>query len=383
MKNVVTSFKEVNNLGFDVKKTEQLIEGLKNDGLIVGIEDLSQYIRKQGVIVEEHIGRKRNYVNVSPKLYGLDLATKGTETNEFFKQHMKMGHITFLPENYESKLTAIDSIVRTNRKKYSIGYDSKFMTIESYKSFMEFVKTKEEEYFATRDEIVANWDTIISRFREILWISLDELQAIEKESVFNKIMGRLPTRSEYAESFYMTIGAKAFPVTENLDMFEENIQEQIQNGLHQETINTLYDIIGNVLNDAFDSVSRVIKAIKKEDNSITQISPKTLGSLIKAGKRVGEKNIFNNPKVETIRMALVDLANLSINPETMCEEAEAISAMIFGYSKELGVETKIKTSISPLSEDELLELFAMIEGTISDSSTDQAFHDVEMHKMRA
>lgn len=383
MTKAVTTFKEVNNVGFDMEKTEQLLEGLKNEGLIVGIEDLSQYIRKQGVIVQESIGRKRNYITVSPKLFGVDLKTKGSDTNEFFKQHMKMGQIRFLPDIYETKLVNIDVLVRHNRRRYSLGYDDKFMTIETYKKFMEIVETKKEEYFATRDEIVANWDSIISRFRTVLWSTLDELQSIEKEKVFNKIMNSLPSKEKYAESFYMDVNAKAFPVTENLEMFSEDIQEQIKNGLHQDTIETLYDIIGNTLDDGFDVVSRVIKSIKKEDNLIKKIAHKTLGSLIEAGKRIGEKNIFNNPKVESIRISIVDLANLSINPEVMCEEAEAISAMIYGYARELGIENKINTSASPLSELELLDLFDMIEGTTSQDEQEDMMVNAEMYKMRA
>lgn len=383
MTKAITTFKEVNSLGFDMKKTEELLEGLKNDGLIVGIEDLSQYIRKQGVIVQESIGRKRNYITVSPKLFGVDLKTKGSETNEFFKQHMKMGQIRFLPDIYETKLVNLEVLVRQKRRTYALGYDDKFMTIETYKKFMELVETKKEEYLATRDEIVENWDSIISRFRTVLWSTLDELQSIEKEKVFNKVMNSLPSKEQYAESFYMDVNAKAFPVTENLEMFSEDIQEQIKDGLHQDTIETLYDIIGNTLDDGFDAVSRVIKSIKKEDNLIKKIAHKTLGSLIEAGKRIGEKNIFNNPKVESIRVSIVDLANLSINPEVMCEEAEAISAMIYGYARELGIENKINTSTSPLSEIELLDLFDMLEGTNSQEEQEDIVVNAEMFKMRA
>lgn len=382
MTNVVTTFKEVNNLGFDVAKTEELVEGLRQKDVVVGIEDLSSYIRKQGLIVEEHIGRKRNYIKVSPNLFGVDLSTKGTETNEFFKQHMQMGKIRFIPEQYETALVNIESAVRVHRKRNSIGYDHKFMTIDSYQTFMELVEKKKVEYFETRDKIVANWDTLIARFKEILWISLDELQAINKEKVFQTIISRLPSKEEYAESFYMTIGAKAFPVTENLTMFSDDIQAQINDGVNQETVQTMYDIIGNTLNDGFDVVSRVIKSIRKEDNSINKVARKTLGSLKTASKRIAQKNIFNNPKIEQIRVSISELQELYSDPEIMCEEAEAIASMIYGYSKELELENKINLKVCPLSEDELLELFSMIEGTAFEKDEAQGTFE-ELHKMRA
>lgn len=381
MANAFTSFKEVNNLGFDATKTEELIAGLQRDGAVVGIEDLSSYIRKQGLIVTEHIGRKRNYVKVSPKLFGVDLSTKGTETNEFFKQHMRMGKITFLPDNYESELENIESIVRVTRKRNAIGYDNKFMTMDSYNHFMTLVEKKKEEYFDTRDKIVANWDAIIARFKELLWISLDELRAIEKDKVFQAVVSKLPTKEDYTNSFYMNIGAKAFPVTENLSMFTEDIQSQIQDGLNQETIETLYEVIGNTLNDAFGTVIKVIKSIRVSDTEFKNIHFRTFDALKESSKRIAKKNIFHNPKIESIRESLEELASLSVNPEIMYEEAEVIAAIIYGYAMELGIEKSINLKSSPLSEDALVELFELQGLSSFDNGDDEVVS--EMYKMRA
>jgi hypothetical protein len=376
VKNVVTSFKEVNNLGFDVKKTEQLVEGLKSEGVVVGIEDLSSYLRKQGLIVQEHIGRKRNYVKVSPKLFGVDLTKKRSEVSEFFKEYMQMGKISFIPESYETKLINIEAAVRVQRKRNAIGYDNKFMTLDSYHSFMELFEEKKREYFAVRDEIVANWEFLIARFKEILYVSLNELQAIDKEKVYHTIISKIPSKEEYKDSFYMTITAKAFPVVENLDMFSEDIQKQIKEGLNQETIQTLYEIVGNTLNDAFESVCRVISTIQKND----RIAIKTLGSIKKAVKRIGEKNIFHNPKIDEIKEAIWNMLHLQINPEAMCEEAEAIASMIYGYAMELGIEEQINLKVSPLSEEELLDLFEMIKGRTLELGEDDEYF---LEKMRA
>lgn len=379
MANVMTSFKEVNNLGFDVAKTEELIAGLQQDGVVVGIEDLSSYIRKQGLIVEEHIGRRRNYVKVSPKVFGVDLATKGTETNEFFKQHMRMGKITFLPESYETELINIESTVRVSRKRNSIGYDNKFMTIDSYNNFMKLVEKKKVEYFETRDRIVANWDTIIARFKEILWISLDELRAIDQEKVFNTIISRLPSKEDYANSFYMTIGAKAFPVTENLSMFSEDIQDQIQNGLNQETIQTLYEVIGNTLNDGFETISKVLKSLKKDEKTFKKIHFRTFDALKDVSKRIAQKNIFNNPKIEEIRQAIEELPPLAVDSEIMYAESEVVQAMIYGYAMELGIEEQINLKGSPVSESDLL---AYIESFKTGEDEEEELSG-EMYKMRA
>ncbi|WCK57658.1 hypothetical protein PP175_26855 (plasmid) [Aneurinibacillus sp. Ricciae_BoGa-3] len=376
MKNPITTFKDVNNIGFDAKKTEELVAGLQKDGVSVGIEDLSSYLRTQGLIVQEHIGRKRNYVKVSPKLFGVDLTQKGTEVNEFFKQHMQMGKISFIPEEYEAKLVKIDNGVRMNRKRNAIGYDYKFMTLDSYNTFVEFVETKKKEYFETRDEILAKWDFLIERFKELLKNTLDDLQAIDKDKVFQTIMSRIPSKTEYADSFYMTVGAKAFPVTENLDMFSKDIQDQIKDGLNQDTVSTLYEIVGNTLNDAFENINKVLVAIQKNQKP----GSKPLTAVKSSAKRIGQKNIFNNPKIEDIRKSMLAMLEFSPNYDFMSEEGEIITAVIYGYAKELEIEHTINLQSSPLSEEELLEMYDSLEGTTFETESGRK---VSLNKMSA
>lgn len=52
----IENVKTVNSVGFNLEKTNELIEDLKSQGMIVGIEDLGSYLRTQGLIVKEHIG---------------------------------------------------------------------------------------------------------------------------------------------------------------------------------------------------------------------------------------------------------------------------------------------------------------------------------------
>lgn len=362
---IVSTFKEIESVGFNADKTKELVNNLKNDGLVVGIEDLSSYIRKQGLIVEEHIGRRRNFIKVSPRIFGVDLTTKRDEVNEFFKEHIQMGRISFIPEAYEKKLVNIESSVRVSKKRNTIGYDSKFMTIDSYREFMAFVEQKKKEYLGVRDEIVTNWETILERFKNILEISLNDLGALDKEMAFSSIITKLPTKEEYGNSFYMSVGAKAFPVTENLEMFETDIQEQIKEGLNEETIRTMYEIIGHTLNDAFENVSKLVKSYAKNRT----IAVRTLGGVKASAKRIGQKNIFHNKKVEEIRVAIWDMMKLSPMYEEMTEEAEVIMYLIYGYAKELYIEDMIELKDSPLSEDELLQGYSFISKTDEEVDT--------------
>lgn len=357
------SVKTVNSAGFNAEKTNELLEDLKNQGMIVGIEDLAGYIRKQGLIVKEHIGRKRNYVEVSPKLFGVDVNSKGDDVKELFKEHVKMGKLSFIPDSFEKKLVNLESSLRMARRRACIGYDDKFMPLEVYKQFIknEF-ETKKKEYFELRDEIVRQWDGLIRRFKDILKISLEELNSFDKESIEATIVAKLPSKQEYQDSFYMTITAKAFPVVENLDMFEESIQEQIREGLNQETIETLYQIIGKTLDDAFENVSKILITIQKND----KVANKTLGAIKKAAERVSQNNIFHNPKIEEIRLEILDVLASSNEIDVMAEKAEYLLAKIYGYAKELNIENSVNLNGSPLSADELDSIYSILE-TISSS----------------
>ncbi|ADO59454.1 hypothetical protein [Paenibacillus polymyxa] len=358
----IENVKTVNSVGFNLEKTNELIEDLKSQGMIVGIEDLGSYLRTQGLIVKEHIGRKRNYIVVGPKLYGVDVTQKGDQVKEFMKEHIKMGRLSFLPESYEKRLTSVDNSVRVKRRGHCIGYDETFMPIEAYKEYQKEFEEKKKEYFEIRDEIVSNWEGLLHRFKEILKISLDELNSIDKEVVFESIISKLPSKEEYKDSFYMTLSAKAFPVTENLGMFDESIQEQIRNGLKQETVSTLYEIIGNTLNDAFLNVSRTLRALQKKD----KVSSKTLGALRKSAKRIAQKNIFNNKKIDEIRLGILNVGESSHDTEVMCENAENVLATIYGYACELGIEDTIKFEDSPVTVDDLQMIYEMLSPQLSE-----------------
>lgn len=354
MKLNMENVKTINNLGFDKEKTEKLIEGLKQDGVEVGIEDLSSYIRKQGLIVKVHIGRRRNYVEVSPKLFGVDIANEGEDLREFFKEHIKMGKMSFIPDSYEKPLINIESAIRMKKNRNSIGYEDSFMTLPSYEEFAKDFKEKQAEYFEQRDYILSKWDELIADFQKRLTLSLDELNSVDKGVIFADIISKIPTKEEYANSFYMSISAKAFPVTENLDVFSEDIQTQIKEGLTQETITTLYEVIGNTLNDAFQCVNRVLISIGKSE----KVAPKTRSGLSDAVTRIRQKNIFNNAKIEEIAQTINAMTNLKA--DEIAEPAELALAKVYGYAKEIGVEQEIKFAECVMSPQILLGIFEMV-----------------------
>jgi len=339
----VNKFKEAKNLGFNEEETEALVEGLRAQSIkIDGVEDLARYIKQQGVIVKENIGRMRNYVQISPKVFGIDLGTKSEVANNFFNQHMNMGRIRFIPESYEKRLTNIESYVRTQRRRLSIGYDNSFLLLDTYKAFSETVKEKEKEYLQLRDDILSQWETLLANFKSELLDTLNELNSIDVDDVYQAVIQQVPEKEAYRDSFYLRLNVKAFPVAESLSMFSPDMQVDIH-------------VIGLALNDGFDLVNRVIVSGRKTKEST--LPKKTKGAINKVVKRLGEKNIFHNDKVSDIQQSIKRLGDYTSDLDILIEEGELVMAQIYGYAKELNVANHIELKGAVLDEKELTYMY--------------------------
>lgn len=342
----IESVKTMNSVKFSEDKTNELIKGLKESGEIVGLEDLSNYIRRKGVIVKEHIGRKRLVFEMNPKFYGVNLSQKEESLRGFHQNHVKPGSILFIPKSVERELTNLESSIRMMRRRASIGYEDKFMPIDTYYEFKEEFEKRKVKYFEIRDKIVNNWDQLVRGFEIELNSWLDEFNAEDREVLFRTIMSRVPTPQEYKNSFYMELTVKAFPVSENLDMFRDDIREQIEQGLKEETVATMYEIIGNTLSQAFDVTVNAIQNYKKNGS----LAGKTKSGIKKASEQIAQKNIFANDVIDAIKSKLLELSRTS----SVVIVAEEILGAIYGYAKELGIEEQIDISKCHLNQEDLL-----------------------------
>ncbi|MEK3955999.1 MULTISPECIES: hypothetical protein [unclassified Psychrobacillus] len=342
------------SMHYSKDKTKELIDELKGKGHISSMEDLSKFIQKTGLVVSETVGRRRSHIEVNPKVYGVNLTDKNEETQKFFADHVKLGKINFIPDTLDKELGNAESSVRTARRRACIGFDDKYMPIETYKTFLRKFEEHKKRYFETRDRIVVQWESLMKQFEKSLRASLDDLNAVDQEIVVTSILAKIPSREEYKESFYMDLEVKPFPVMENLDMFEDDIKETIAQGMQGESVTTMYEIIASCLNDGFQQVSAVLSTIER-GNSVTQ---KSKTALQDAAKRIKQKNILSNDRVNGIAAQMDKTSRISDQDE-IAERAESIASQIIGYAEELSIGTKISTTNSSLTYEELLEIYEM------------------------
>lgn len=337
------------DLKFDRQKTEDLIKTLETDGVSIEIENIDHYIKKKGVIVNVKAGGGKSSYSISPKIYGVDTTELKEDAENFLKKHIKGGKVSFLSDDEEKKIIAIESKLRKKRKELSIGFNNSFMPIESYTEFKEYFNQAKRDYFQLRDELVAKFDTLVEDYVRRVSAALQELGTAATEDEFNSLMNKIPTQDEFKNSFYMELIVTAFPVAENLDIFSPEVAEDVKKGINEGALNILYESMGSALDEAFLSMLTVINS-----NSLEKIHPNVINGIKNAINRVKRKNILGNPKVDEIVEKMREMIDVDI--DNAMQIAEIVISKIYLYTKEMGIINLISINKSPFSLDELEEM---------------------------
>lgn len=333
----------------DIKKTEELLEGLNGEN--VSVENIDNYLQQQGVLVDVHVGRLRNKVDISPNMFGVD-TEKSEELANFFNDYVKTGKMCFIPMKYEKKFQSIETSLRTKKKEMALGYENKYMPIETYKEYKEYVEQKRKEYLYVRDEIMLLWDALMDTFRYTVDCSLTEMNALNASTLKKEIFSKIPSKETYGNSFYVETSLKAFPVMNNLDLFDESIEDEIRESIQRDSINSVYEILANILSDAFESVNKVLSYYNK-NGTLTDKQLKVLRDLT---PRIASKNILKNGLVNEIIHDLREVSGLD-DYDDMAEMCEGVLARIYGFATEIEVDMYLDLSKSALSTEELSSIY--------------------------
>ena len=71
---------------------KKLLEGLTGNGISVTVSDLAKYMSSNGVCVSPTIGRRRGYVSLNEKAYGINLDDMTETGSNFFRSRVSQGH---------------------------------------------------------------------------------------------------------------------------------------------------------------------------------------------------------------------------------------------------------------------------------------------------
>lgn len=338
---------------------EQMSEKVLEDvlglsGERVYVEDLDKILHQRGVIVKVHIGRMRGNFELSPKLMGIKMTPS---VRKFFRSYVQNGKLSFLDSQTVMELERIENRVRMMATRMSIGYDNTFMPIETYKEFKAYLEEQRRYYFQKRDEILSRWEELKINFQNTLIETLKDLHDLhaseeEIQKIFEGIMKKYPSKEAFRDSFYMKTSLRAFPIVENLTLFDEEISSEIKESAIKESLRLVREVIGVCLNDLFNAANQVHVALEQK----SKLESRTKGSVKKTVSSVRRNNIFSHRKVEELASKLEELANTQDRYDGM-ELAEVVMAGSYGLAKELDLLEFIDLKDTNVAEDDLEILY--------------------------
>lgn len=92
----------------------------------------------------------------------------------------------------------------------------------------------------------------------------------------------------------MNLSLSAFPVVANLSVLDESISDEMKDSISRDSISTLYQILGNLLNDAYKGVNGILSYYNEKG----ELSRKYNSVVSELSKRLLKNNIFKTCIVE-------------------------------------------------------------------------------------
>lgn len=333
-------------------KENNLKESLK--GIFPGevkVYDIDRFFQQQGVLVDVHAGRFSGKATLNPKIYGVDIS-KDEQLSNFRKEYIKGEKISFIPASIEKKFNSIETATRMKKKELAIGFEDKYMPIEVYKEFNEYLKKQQSKYADVKEEVLSQWDILMKSFKDSLDEMLNKLQSVDKDEIRSNVLAKAPTKESFEESCKLEVDVLAFPTSQNLALLDEDLSEEIKESLEKKSLNTVYEILGNILADGFESINNAMQLY--QDNNC--FKKPTLDSLDRLKVRMSKRNILKHPVVNNIIKNLESIKKCEEDDDEILQLLEDSSVLIYSFAKSIEVDVYIDLTKSVLAEKTLQDL---------------------------
>jgi hypothetical protein len=331
-----------------MKNTKELLKDAK-----VKVENLGTCLKRSGVILDLSFGGGRNSYKVPLKMFGVKEEKLSEGGKEFFERHAKDGTITLVPEEESKKFRAIEAKTHKKLREIAIGYNGRFVPVEDFEDFVEYFEKSKKEYMDRRDELVENYPNMIARFKEILALSLSDLDVQDAKEEFSEIMRKIPSQAVFADSFRADLSVSLLPTMNDFGNLEidEDTKKTISKQYEELGKNLIGDSTVSVLQEAVDSLSSVINVYNKSG----KLHHTVIKSLKSCVVKMGRRNVFGNNKLDSIKANIKELVDS--DSDILVQQSEMLLSEIYVYSKELGVEEKIDLSKVSLTPERLESLY--------------------------
>lgn len=327
---------------------EKLLEGLKGAGIDVSVSGLARHMSSNGIMVSPSVGRRRGYVSLDEKAYGVDLNAMSEGGRNFYRGRVSQGHLNFIPPKDEAAFGALEKRLRRAVEKRTLA--DGFMPMAAYDSLKEEFEKIRDDYFVKRDEVLDKWPLLVAEFRTGAQAMLDGIVMpdYQREQVLKAFMDEIPSVGEYRESFSMTLQVRAFPAECNKDGLNSSVAAAVQETWKDDVMTTAITAIESLIGMMWAKCLTAIQQYVKKGS----INSKTIDSLARLIDELSWKNVFMNPVLTQLYNDMRGMRQMS--EETQAEAIEIAVATIYKYA--INAHVDLDFANSPYSKAELQQM---------------------------
>lgn len=330
---------------------KKLLEGLTGNGISVTVSDLAKYMSSNGVCVSPTIGRRRGYVSLNEKAYGINLDDMTETGSNFFRSRVSQGHLNFIPPEDEAAFGALEKRLRraVERKTLSDG----FMPVTAYEDLKaEFEKIR-AEYFAKRDEVLAKWDFLVADFKAGAKEMLEGIHMpdYQREQVLQSFVKEIPSEADYRDSFTVSLSVRAFPATCTQEGLNSSVAAAVKDTWQDDVMTTAITAIESLIGQMWAKCNAAIKQYIKSGG----IKTNTLRSLANLVAELKWKNVFCNPMLTQLQTQLSGVAQG--DDESAADIIEEAISTIYAYADEAHLDLDFTNS--PYTAQQLKQMSAI------------------------
>ena len=351
-----------------IKSIKETIRTLEN------VTDISDYIEGIILVGDIHIHRALGTTVLNKKMLGIKSDNIGVDN--FFKNYTKDGTIYLIPTNKGSVGARLNSLTTNIRQRMSASYfnkERKWMTVDSYLEFREFLLEKREDFFAIRAEIVVNWDIYYNRFIDDLRDAFKNIHVVEAESHIKKILDSMPTKDKFESSFSINFDVYLMPGCDITKIDNQSILDDLKAGETKRVMEYFNGVIGTALNFAFQKIASAYESTgSNKKPGLTAVPGKTLTALDKVPTELRNRKLLKDSGflLEELAVLFEDITKtlyVESSTITAMDLLMDLASMIYGYSVELDMDELIKfnkgakTKEDIFFRDELLENFTEVK----------------------
>lgn len=302
--------------------------------------EIDSILKNGGYLVDVVFHKVGTNITIKPEVFGLEFKNN-PDLETFFQQFIRRTQVSWLGKN-NVHIRKAESIAKSvHNRKIKDSLDGKhYIPKTRLAGFKDFLRTKKEEYFKVRDELVDTYELSVRSFERKLendFLNETVKDNKQRSTLIKAIMNKVPTKEAVYDSFKVEDTYMAFAM-----MYDEVDEEDKEAAVENANIR-MKRIIGNTLSVVFDKTNTILNAIIEK--RYTKRHSNMLQDII---SEIDERNIFSHLDLENLKKEYE-----SISDSSNLADYEYIVGRIYFLADEAGETDQLNLADSVFSLSQL------------------------------